>query len=437
MLGVFGGPAKALAQLAPPAPAQAHSRSGQFIVTAVRGAQNPGPYSNLETNRGFFRLEPTLVSISTERTKNILRSYLGAPPDWTGKIFISLYPAAATDDPPRLVCEQFRDSWQYRLALPNVIDRTRYIDAVVQVLLLEMANRKAKSRSAEIPSWLTEGLSAHLLASSATQIILPPPNTPANGIVFSSTESVGLMQRPLERAHQVLSSSAALTFQQLSWPPDAPLAGSAREVFRSSAQLFVSELMNLKEGPACLRAMLAELPDHYNWQFAFLHAFNAYFQRPLDVEKWWSLQIVHFTGRGLAQDWPKEESWQKLDEILHSPIEVRTSTNELPLRSQASLQTMIREWDGPRLADALVEKQRELDQLRLRISPTLLGLVDAYRQALAVYLQLAPAQKPLNDRSRAPTLQTLDHLDALRAEMRPGQKSGVVARQPAAAKSTP
>jgi len=41
--------------------------------------------------------------------------------------------------------------------------------------------------------------------------------------------------------------------------------------------------------------------QYYNWQFAFLQAFSATFQQPLDVEKWWSLQLLHFTGRG----WPR------------------------------------------------------------------------------------------------------------------------------------
>src|SRR5205807_476009 len=82
-------------------------------------------------------------------------------------------------------------------------------------------------------------------------------------------------------------------------------------------------------------------------QFAFLRAFQAHFQRPLDVEKWWTLQVLHFTGRDLTQTWPADESWKKFDEIIRSTVQIRVGTNELPLRAEISLQAIIREWDRP------------------------------------------------------------------------------------------
>ena len=104
-----------------------------------------------------------------------------------------------------------------------------------------------------------------------------------------------------------------MTFEELSWPTAANSTGAAGEFYGDSAQLFVDELLSLPDGRACLRAMVAELP-RYNWQFAFLHAFGAYFQRPLDVEKWWALQVVQFTGHDLGQTWPEEKagtSWTR------------------------------------------------------------------------------------------------------------------------------
>ena len=44
--------------------------------------------------------------------------------------------------------EQFRDGWQYRVSLPDLCQRERYIRAIVNVVLLEVANRQAREHSA-------------------------------------------------------------------------------------------------------------------------------------------------------------------------------------------------------------------------------------------------------------------------------------------------
>jgi len=178
-----------------------------------------------------------------------------------------------------------------------------------------------------------------------------------------------------------------MTFEQLSWPPDEQLAGDAGEAYRCSAQFFVDSLLRLADGPACVRTMLGELPRYYNWQLAFLQAFRSHFQYPLDVEKWWALQIVQFTGRDLSQTWTPEESSRKLDEILRSPVDIRTEQRQLPLRAEVSLQTILREWDRPRQMEALRRKLRELDFLRLRVAQNLVLLVDDYRASIQTCLQ--------------------------------------------------
>ena len=89
----------------------------------------------------------------------------------------------------------------------------------------------------------------------------------------------------------------------MSWPDEAQLSGADGGVYRASAQLFVNELLELKDGPAHLRAMLATLPEFYNWQTAFQSAFREDFPRPLDVEKWWALQVVNFVARDPGPAW--------------------------------------------------------------------------------------------------------------------------------------
>ena len=179
-----------------------------------------------------------------------------------------------------------------------------------------------------------------------------------------------------------------MTFEALSWPTEQDLADDAGgQAYRGSAQLFVGELLRFPDGRACLQTMLARLPQHYNWQFAFLEAFHTHFERPLDVEKWWALSLAQAGGRRVAQAWPLAESWQKLDQAVHAAVQVRTRANELPLRAEISLQTMIREWDPIRQTQALNNTLRELGLLRLRIAQEYGGLVQDYRQAIEAYLQ--------------------------------------------------
>jgi hypothetical protein len=308
------------------------------------------------------------------------------------------------------------------------VQRTRYVRAIVQVLLLEMANRNAGERSAELPSWLIEGFTRQLLASSEIEIILPPPRKRADNLSFTLTHVDARREDPLEAAHESLLTGPALTFAELSWPAPDQIAG---ESYGSSAQLFVSALLRLKNGRACLRVMVEELPRYYNWQFAFLRAFDAHFQRPLEVEKWWALQLAHFTGRDLAQTWPASESLQKLDQAIRSSVEIRAGTNELPLRADAPLQTIIREWDRDPQTQALQNKLRELDLVRLQVATNHVALLDDYCRVIRAYLEnrdrtgLVPFRKKAAQRHAATeAIQQLDALDARRMILRKTETRG-------------
>ena len=134
------------------------------------------------------------------------------------------------------------------------------------VLLLELANRDARAHSTEIPAWLTDGLSQELLAAAGQEIILSSPDKMVNGLPVSRTITTTRGLDSLAGARRVLRDHAVLAFEQLSWPTDAQLAGDDSGAYRASAQLFVNELLALKNGPAHLRAMLETLPKFYNWQ---------------------------------------------------------------------------------------------------------------------------------------------------------------------------
>ncbi len=420
------------ADLSSPTPRAFASRSGQFLVRGTPAPRLPSRLSNLETNGNFIQLDPTLLPISCDRIKQILCRQLGANNSWNGRVFIALRPATSADDSITIASERFRDGWRYFIDMPSLVERSHYVHAMVQVILLEMANREAKERSAELPPWLSEGLSRQLLASTNNEIeiILPPPPAIEGGLRVAATTVSARRDDPLEEAHKWLSAATPLTFQELSWPTPDQLSGEAGAVYWSSAQLFVSQLLKLPDGPDCLRAMLADLPRHYNWQISFLQAFQARFQRPLDVEKWWALQLVHFTGRELTQAWPPDESWQKLDELVRSAVKVHVDTNALPLQAEVKLQTIISEWDYSRQTQPLQDKIRELDAFRLRTAPGLAPLASQYREALVNYLQsrdkggglFGLGKQAARRRAVQEVLVQLDKLDAQRAALRPSPK---------------
>jgi hypothetical protein len=418
------------AQVTQPGIVTSRSRSGQFVIQSEISAASP-LLANLDRNTNFIRLDPMLLPVSCERIKQILWRELGSAENWSCKIFLKVYPVTTAEDPITISSEQFRDGWQYAVILPNVIERSRFVGAVVQVLLLELANRSAREHSAELPTWLIEGFSEKLMTSSQLEIILPPPQDNSAGIKLTSILVNARKENPLGRAHERLCIIQPLTFQQLSWPSPNQLTGEAGEVYRDCAQLFVDELLRLEDGPACLRAMLADLPRFYNWQFAFLHAFHSHFLRPLDVEKWWALRVLHFTGRELTQTWPADESWEKLDGIIVSAVEVRVGTNELPLTVQVPLQTMIREWDLGRQSHALRTKLAELAAVRLRLSQELVPLADEYSRTIETYLQtrehigfVFPFRKNTAfRRSAEAAIQQLDALDSRLVASRPAKKT--------------
>jgi hypothetical protein len=333
--------------------------------------------------------------------------------------------------------------------MPDLMGRREYVRAITHALLLELANRNAGTRSAEPPTWLIEGFTEQLFTASEMKIVLPAPRKNVNGLMLVFAGTNGPMQNPLQPARELLRSHPMLTFDDLSWPSNdllndiggASVPASRKEavdVYRRSAQLLVTELLKLDgrvgraatgysgetDGKVCMRAMLEKLPQYYNWQFAFLDAFG--FQRPLEVEKWWSLHLIHFTQREVAQYWPADESWQKLDDALRPAVQIRAGTNDLPLRTDVPLQTIVREWDNPRQTQALKSELNELAVLRFRLAPQFVGIADSYHETLQTYLGeqnksggMFRRKKSTRQRALEAVLRELDRLDAKRAALRP------------------
>jgi hypothetical protein len=427
------------AQFSPAETFSANSTSGQFIVS---GGQQVSPLASLPeivTNTSLVRLEPALLAVSAERIKESLRRQLGisqsAP--WSGKIFLALRPAQSSDEDVTIISSRIAGIWNYRVELPDIVSRTRLARALTGVLLLEFANRSAQEHSAEIPAWLTDGLSQQLAADGSPENILSPPDKNVEALAVTRSgpakipEGMALARLnhdqhgvdPLADARQVLKNCPALTFEQLSWPDDSQVSGADGGAYRASAQLFVREILGLKTGAADLRAMLQNLPQFYNWQTAFQKSFSDIFPTPLDVEKWWSLRVVDFAAADRGPQWTSAASRDKLDEILSVAVEMRDASNSLPAHAEVSLQAVIRNFDFAQQSPVLDVKMRDLALARFQMASRFVALADAYRSAIQDYLDTekiyasrpAKAASVSSEKNGADeTLKKLDALDAQR-----------------------
>jgi hypothetical protein len=411
------------------------SASGQFFVGARSLTRSPHS-TDLASGPDMVTLEPALLAVSCERVKQAMLRQLDMQDQWRGKIFVVLRPARSADDPVVVAPEKLGGTWDCGVELPDAVNRNRFVETIVRASLLEIANRNAAERSAEIPEWLVRGLTRQLMGSSAIKLILPPPRMTPSGFSVSrmtvdfsdAPHGPGDPTRrlnPLAEAAGILRTNPPLTFDQLSWPTDEQLYGEGADVYGSSAQLFVSELLHLPNGPASLRAMVADLPGYLNWQLAFLNAFHGAFKEPLDVEKWWALDLAEFSGRDLMHLMTPEASWSQLNAVFQFPINVQIGAAP-PMRTDISFQTIIRGWSRTPQLQMLKKKLWELDVLRLRVAPDFIPLVDGYREALQEYykkrsasLRILAGSGTTPEKWVTEAVDRLDALDAKRAEMRP------------------
>jgi hypothetical protein len=382
----FGRAADATAALAPDT-GLTRSVSGQFIIHDQRRTGASALAAQLVTNAHYVALDPTVLGVSCERVKQDVCRALGITESGNDTVQMMLQSASSSDDIVRITRARFPNGWQYRVDLPDAILRTRLVRAIVQVALLDFANRNAPARSADIPLWLIEGLTQQLLASDGVEIIVPPPQQGLDGRVLSSTNMNARREDPLNNARVQFREHAVLTFADLSWPEEKTWDDQSSEIYGLSAQLFVHELLTVENGRGRLRDMLTLLPDRYNWQVAFVAAFSPEFPRLLEVEKWWALRTLQFTSPDPIRTLPIEESWRRLEQALRQAAEVRGSTNELPVQTETNLEAVVSSWDHNSQVDALQSRVREIDLLRPRLAPALGPVADGYRQALTAYLE--------------------------------------------------
>ena len=426
-------------QIGPVTSALARSVSGQFVIHGGRASTPRSRPPAIANDAKLLQLEPSYVAVSCERIKQALAEQLGDSGGWRGKIYIALQPAQTSEDEITLICERFRDGWNYRLNVPNPVEPVRFVRGLVQTLLLEQANRGAAARAAEIPLWLTEGLTQQILTAQGRQVLLPPPHIQVNRLNLQPTLMETRRTEAATLVRRALGEREPLSLDALSWPKMNQLSGPEAEVYQLSAQLLVAELLRLKDGQAQLALMLAALPGCYNWQTAFLRAFHPHFERQLDLEKWWTLQTVPANGRVAGALWSPAESWTRLEEVFQVSAEVRRNKADLPSSTLLPLATVIRDWDFAQQSPVVRAKLTELDLTRQRVAGGFLPLVDDYRRLLANYLEQRERVGSAGGKMNTPTAQSLtretlrqlEALDRQREQARPARSATAKVDEPA------
>ncbi len=432
ILCLAGLPRLAHAQFARGTMLNVVSLSGQFVVIGdPRTSRLPGALAGLRVTN-WVHLEPQLLALSCERIKRALLHSLDAPDRWRGKVSLRLHPVRRADELILITSERFTDGWDYYVDLPDAVEVPRLVDAVVRVVLVEWANRNNTGRAAEIPAWLSEGLPEELLSDPTLDLVLRPPEARASGPPMRLLTRQGRWHHPLAAAHAFLLNHPPLTLEELSWPRPGQFDGDGALTYRYSAQLFVHELLRLRDGRAALGTLLELLPRHWNWQTAFFQAFGSQFQRPLDLEKWWDLQVVDFTTHELSQTWNRTDSLRQLDEVLRVFVQVRAGTNTPATHAEVPLQEVVLEGDYGSQADFWRFKIQQLERLRIGVAPEVVVLADEYRRILESYVRKrelsqamsgGPPNRYEQNRIARETARQLNLLDQRRETLRATKES--------------
>ena len=400
------------------------SSSGQFVVAAPQVQTRVLGAGGATNELGWIDLEAPMLVLTCERVKRALLWEFGVVDQWRGTIYVVVNGAMTNNQPAVIAAQAFLQGWQYRVEVPPRMEPSSLIRGLVHVLLLEIANRQAGPRSAEVPLWLSEGLMLHLVRSSLVDLAVPPPRETLNRVDVLSTLRETRRPDSLAIARERLKDHAAMSVARMGEVVPESLAPETWKTFQASAQLFVHSLLQLQGGRSMLFGTVYRLAGALNWQSAFLESFESFFPRMLDVEKWWSVMLVHFTNQDPLNAWSIPDARAKLADVLQPPIVQSLNPAEPPQRTRVSLQQVIKEWEYSRQAQVLQGVVNQLMVMRVKLPPEMVSLADDYRQVLSEYsdsrrrlLRTRPllgSSQPPVDRLVAATLRQLDELDLRR-----------------------
>jgi hypothetical protein len=344
------------------------SQSQQFAIY-----RNGPPIITERVPEGSVVVEPQFLAVTAERVKQALTAEIPALGSGGRRIHLYVMERASEDGVFGIVSTKFTDGWNYRVAVPPVANELRLMKALIQVLLLEYANRVGE-KGAELPPWITEGLSQELYYSVGPRLVVDRRSSGWEG-------SVGDLRA---RARAIMRTNSPPSFNDLTTLAPPPPGAPAEAFYQSCAHLLVHSLLQTPNGRKNFAAFLQLLPATWNWQTAFRSAYG--FQSMLDVEKWWTLATVEFTSRDQRQAYSKTASAQKLDDLLKTRVEIRAATNSLPEIRQLELTALLHENNWTLQRAAVVEKIQQLSLTVPLLFPEVAALAAEYGRTLETYL---------------------------------------------------
>ena len=349
------------------------SHSRQFYIHG-RPAGPEAQFSPGAAVPDVFTLNPDLLAITCDRVKSAVLALLQLQDTYQSRIHVTIFPRQHADQPVRLVTTLYRDGWDFQLGLPEEIAERQLLEALVQVVIMEISQRGA-TRQPEMPPWLVPGITQNLIFSMGASLIVRP-------------QPLGWQARLpdlLNWSREVLRTARPPTYTDLSFPGQIIPHSPAMTNFHAASHLFVHGLLKLNDGPKNLAVFLQTLPQMLNWQTAFLTAYRAHFQSALDVEKWWALQVADVTSRDHAQSWSLADSLSKLDAQLSTTLEYRATTNSAAQSKNLSLIDLLRTVDFPLQQQVIAAKSRQLQSIQPFLAKPVEVLAIRYRVELETY----------------------------------------------------
>lgn len=395
------------------------SRSDQFVANCPATIP-PIAAQNMPTNQEkYISLNAPVVVVIAERIKQCILESLAANDEWKGKVILNIHPVDQPDEEIWVNAQKTEIGWIYNVDLPAYLQKTRLIRTLVQVVLKEIADRYSGVKPAELPPWLGPAMTMHILINAPDILIMDQ---------FTKKVKTQRKVNPITIVRKNLNGQPPLSWDELCWHGGLYNSEPLLNRYTLSSYLLFHHLMSLKNGNVFMCQMLRQLPSHWNWQIAFLKAYEAHFKSLREVDKWWSVIIESFMGKDGTRAYTFEESLRKLDETLTCPIKFQIETNIAGEVKFLTLQDIITQWSFNQQKVFLRQKIAQLQALKPHISPHLAKLLDDYCSALTTYIQrrakagfsndLPPF---VNDSVRLilrDTINDLNNLDLIRQDFR-------------------
>lgn len=385
----------AFAQFVAETPAKVTLRSrleGQFLVKGVPfppsiAPTREGSLQALETKTSAdwpesVRMDPSTAIVACERIKQIFLQELGLTDQWKGliEIEIDFYPRGL-QRPITLSHRLMNDGLHTQMKVADEVIPHRFVQALTQVLLLEMANRSINQKQmTDVPLWMIEGMT-QLIMKRSGPALFPTPGSPKSFSVIAAS--------PVKEAKARLRTLAAQPdFSYLANPGPETMTGVNWMIFQDASLVLTCELFNQPNGRANYYQTLLSFKKFLNWQLAFLQAWSGQFETLIDVEKWWALVMVSSQKESGLNAWSLSQSLEKLDEIL-SEASVTTiyQINQPKKPSTVHLQQIAENWT-PNVQTYFFERvAAQLKAFELVAEPRVADLAKRYRITILDYIR--------------------------------------------------